>query len=76
MQPIAQYVGLDVSLEETKACVVDESSRPIWRGKCASTPDDIEKLVSEHAPHTARIGLETGCFRSGCSINSRAADCR
>jgi hypothetical protein len=55
---------------------VDESSRPIWRGKCASPPDDIEKLVSEHAPHTARIGLETGCFRSGCSINSRAADCR
>jgi transposase len=60
MQPIAQYVGLDVSLEETKACVVDESGRPIWRGKCASTPDDIEKLVSKHAPHAARIGLETG----------------
>ena len=34
-----QYVGLDVSQDQTSICVVDESGRVLWQGKCASTPD-------------------------------------
>ena len=60
MHPMAQYVGLDVSLEETKACVVDEAGQTLWRGCCASTPDEIEQLVCKHAPNAMRVGLETG----------------
>ncbi|MET4518694.1 IS110 family transposase [Bradyrhizobium sp. I1.7.5] len=60
MQPITQYVGLDVSLDETKACVVDEAGRTLWRGCCTSTPDEIEQLVRKHAPNAVRVGLETG----------------
>ncbi|MGV6873868.1 IS110 family transposase [Pseudochelatococcus sp. B33] len=60
MQYYAEYVGLDVSLEETKACVVDEAGKVIWRGKCDSTPEKIEQLVRKHAPNAVRIGFETG----------------
>lgn len=58
MQPISQYVGLD--LEEAKACVVDEAGRTLWRGCCRSTPDDIEQLVRKYAPNAVRVGIETG----------------
>ena len=34
-----QYVGLDVSQDQTSICVVDESGRVLWQGKCASTPE-------------------------------------
>lgn len=60
MQPVAQYVGLDVSLEEAKACVVDEAGKIVWRGKCASTPDEIEQLVRRYAADAVRVGFETG----------------
>ena len=54
-----QYVGLDVSLEETKIHVLDEAGG-VWRGKCASHPDELETTICKHAPSAVRIGLETG----------------
>ena len=44
-----QYVGLDVSLEQTSVCVVDDSGA-IWRGKCRSTPESIHTVIAKHAP--------------------------
>ena len=32
------YVGLDVSLETTSICVIDDAGAIIWRGKCSSDP--------------------------------------
>lgn len=55
-----QYVGLDVSLEQTSICVVDNAGATIWRGKCRSTPESIYTVVAKHAPGAVRIGLETG----------------
>ena len=55
-----QYVGLDVSLEETKIHVLDEAGGRVWRGKCASHPDELETAICKHAPGAVRIGLETG----------------
>ena len=60
MQPQQQYVGLDVSLEQTSICVVDDAGATIWRGKCSSTPESIHNIVVKHAPGAAWIGLETG----------------
>ena len=28
-----QYVGLDVSLEQTAICVVDDDGKPLWQGE-------------------------------------------
>ncbi len=55
-----QYVGLDVSLEQTAVCFVDEQGKALWRGKCASTPEAIAAVVEVRAPHVERIGLERG----------------
>lgn len=55
-----QYVGLDVSLEKTSICVVDDTGATVWRGKCNSDPESIHTVIAEHAPEAARIGLESG----------------
>ena len=34
----ALYAGLDVSLELTSICVVDEEGRMVWEAKVASEP--------------------------------------
>jgi transposase len=60
MKPQQQYVGLDVSLEQTSVCAVDDAEATIWRGKCKSTPEGIHYVVAKHAPEAVRIGLETG----------------
>ncbi len=61
-----QYVGLDVSLEQTAVCIIDEHGKALWRGKCASTPEvglvagkggrqPFMDRVREHGPR-ARTG--------------------
>jgi hypothetical protein len=42
---MTQYVGLDVSLKETKLHVLDEAGNRVWRGRCATSP-----------PHAGRDG--------------------
>jgi transposase len=51
-----QYVG--VSQDQTSICVVDESGRVLWQGKCASTPEAIAATLSSKAPEAERIGLD------------------
>ena len=60
MDQQSHYVGLDVSLETTSICVIDDAGAPIWRGKCSSDPDTITAIVRQHAPGAVRVGLETG----------------
>jgi len=55
-----QYVGLDVSMEETSVCVVDEAGSTIWEGRVASDPAAIVRMLHLRAPHAERVGLETG----------------
>lgn len=54
------FVGLDVSLEMTSVCVVDEAGTTVWRGKVESIPDALATVIRARAPEVARIGLETG----------------
>jgi transposase len=54
------YVGLDVSLEETSICVVDQTGKIQCEGKVLSQPETIAAFVSLRAPGAVRIGLEAG----------------
>ena len=57
---MTQYVGLDVSLKETKLHVLAEAGNRVWRGRCATEPAAIAAAVRRYAPGAVRIGLETG----------------
>ncbi len=67
----SQYVGLDVSLETTAVCVIDDNSAVVWRGKCASTVDGITATIRAYAPAAVRIGLETGQLSNWLTLNLR-----
>ena len=54
------YVGLDVSLKLTAICIVDRTGKIEREGAVASDPEAIAAFIKSHAPHVARIGLETG----------------
>jgi transposase len=55
-----QYVGLDVSLKLTAICIVDRTGKIVREGVVASDPETIATFIKSHAPHVARVGLETG----------------
>src|SRR5436853_976042 len=57
---MSEYVGLDVSLEETSVCVLRADGSVVWEGKVESEPAAIEKVLQRRAPHTVKVGLETG----------------
>jgi transposase len=54
------YVGLDVSLKLTAICIVDRTGKIVREGVVESDPELIAAFVNSHAPHVARVGLETG----------------
>ena len=57
---MSHYVGVDVSMKETKLHVLDEAGNRVWRGRCATDPTAIAAAVRRYAPMAVRIGLETG----------------
>ena len=54
------YVGLDVSLKLTAICIVDQTGKIEREGMVVSNPEVIAAFIKSHAPHVARVGLETG----------------
>jgi transposase len=48
------YVGLDVSLETTSVCVINQSGAIVWRGKCRTESEAISQAVRAHAPAALR----------------------
>ena len=55
-----EYVGLDVSKEETSFCVMDGTGKVLAEGKVASDPESIFEALRAHTLCPARIVLETG----------------
>ena len=50
------FAGLDVSLEETAICVVDETGRIVKETRAASEPEEIAALLKLDLP-LERVGL-------------------
>jgi transposase len=55
-----QYAALDVSLEQTAICVVDETGRKLVEGKVVTCPDSITMWLREKAAALIKVGMETG----------------
>ena len=54
------YVGLDVSLQMTAVCVIDERGRGVLEGKVPSEPAAIAAFLQPYAETLAVAGLEAG----------------
>jgi transposase len=54
------FAGLDVSLQETSVCVVDETGRICREMKVVSHPDDLVAALKNLGWEFVRIGLEAG----------------
>jgi transposase len=52
------FAGLDVSLEETAICVVDESGRIVKEGRAVSEPQALSQALRKVDLQLERIGLE------------------
>jgi transposase len=59
------YVGLDVSLKLTAIRIVDRTGKIEREGVVSSDPETIATFIKSHAPHVARVGLETGATALG-----------
>ncbi|GAA0330764.1 hypothetical protein GCM10009087_46200 [Sphingomonas oligophenolica] len=57
------YAGLDVSLEETAICIVDETGKVIRELRGASEPDALIEALAATGLGFERIGLEA-CSQS------------
>ena len=55
-----QYVGLDVSMEETSMCVMDSTGSVVWEGKAKTAPAALLRALHRQAPEAVRVGLESG----------------
>lgn len=54
------FVGLDVSLDETHFCVVDEGGRIVKEGRCSSDPQALARSIRHKGRKIEHVGLETG----------------
>ncbi len=57
---MVEYVGLDVSKEETASCVKNEDGKVVARGKVATDSEALFEALREHCLCPERIVMETG----------------
>ncbi len=57
---MAYYAGLDVSLEQTSVCVLDEGGAVVLERRVATEPDAIAAALAALPEGPARLLLETG----------------
>lgn len=69
---MSEYVGLDVSKEETCYCIMDKEGKILARGKVDSDPDAIFKMLKAHTLCPERIILETGSMSNWLTEGLRA----
>lgn len=53
---------MDVSQKSTAICILDAAGRKLWRGACASDPEQIALVLQRYAHDDVRIGVETGAM--------------
>lgn len=73
------FAGLDVSLEETAICVIDEVGRIVREGRVASEPETLVAFFRASGMTMERVGLEacslTAWLQQGLSAEGIPAIC-
>lgn len=64
------YAGIDLSMETTQLCVVDDEARRVLATRVPSTPEAIAKALSQAAP-IERAVIETGRMSSAICLGLR-----
>ena len=54
------YAGLDVSLELTSVCLVDQRGEVVCEAKVASEPEALARFLCEQQLPIVRVALEAG----------------
>ena len=54
------YAGLDVSLELSSVCMVDEQGTIVSEAKVASEPEALIRFLRTREVEIGRVGLEAG----------------
>jgi transposase len=54
------YVGLDVAMEETAICIVDDQRRVLREGRAVTEPEGIAAFLSATGVSFERVGIEAG----------------
>ena len=52
------FAGLDISVNETSVCIVDETGKVVREVKVASEPDALLTVLKNRAYHFKRIVLQ------------------
>lgn len=52
------FVGLDVSLEETSVCIVDNDGKVVRETKVETEPEALQKALTDHMEDLDRVGVE------------------
>jgi transposase len=66
------FVGIDVSLDSSSICVIDERGVIIKEGKTASEPAAIARFIRHKGRKIEHVGLETGSLSQWRSSGSRS----
>lgn len=59
---MSYYAGLDVSMNITFICIVNEKGKVIKELESASTPESIDSFLSGTELKIEKVGLESGCL--------------
>jgi len=55
---VGYFAGLDVSLEETAICIVDDAGKIVREARVASEPEALIAVFAECGMKMERVGLE------------------
>ena len=65
------YAGLDISLDETSVCVVDEHGKIIRESKVSTDPDALMKELNSLRVTYKRVGLEASSLGGWLHVGLR-----
>ena len=69
---MSEYVGLDVSKEETSFCVKNAKGKILAQGKALSNPEALFECLREHCTCPELIVMETGTMSGWLTRGMRA----